>query len=44
MKNLLCKVKFTLLPNSRQISFFQNTKEKFGGKKFTWQRDEVLLK
>jgi hypothetical protein len=27
---------------SRQNFFFQKTKEKFGGKKFTLQRNEVL--
>jgi hypothetical protein len=26
---------------SLQKSLFQNTKENFGGKKFTWQRSEV---
>jgi hypothetical protein len=37
--------KFTLLPSkffSRQISLLQKKKEKFGGKKFTLQRNEVL--
>jgi hypothetical protein len=26
-----------------KIPFFQNTKEKFGGKKFTWQKSESTL-
>jgi hypothetical protein len=29
---------------SRQNSLFQNTKEKFGGKKFTLQRNQKWLK
>jgi hypothetical protein len=37
--------KFTLLQSnfSRQIFLFQNTKEKFGGKKITLQKSEFTL-
>jgi hypothetical protein len=38
--------KFTLLKSnffSRQNSLFINTKEKFGGKKFTLQMNELLI-
>jgi hypothetical protein len=37
LNNLLCKVIF-----SRQNSLFQNTKEKFDGKKMTLEMNEVL--
>jgi hypothetical protein len=39
MLNLHGKTFFAKKKIFRQISLFQNTKEKFGGKKFTWQKE-----